>query len=510
MENYVHFDDSYFKKTIREYQDWRMAFFRETAQNSVDAKSKNIAYTIEEIDGKIVVTCDDDGTGMNENILLNKFLVMGGTYKESEDDIGGFGYAKSIILFCHGNYEIYTNDNYIVGSYGRFSNIEKVERRKGTLIKVEIDKELVSVYSLTDKLKEWVKKASLKQVVFTLNGEILEQETAKFKYKKEITIGTLQFDDDPELYKSSISIRMRGMPMFEREIWGNSNACFKGYVDLNFSSSLDCLTSNRDGLLKEYDNALNQLIQDLTTERSKYTTDKLSEFLINEHTTEDIFEHDTQAVAALESLIKEEDDKSFRPRANNLLTENTEEVDIFKKLKNEKLSIAEKIEQYLGKIVSSEYPKSFLVKIDSLDGESNRAMLKHYNNTVKLINQKRNIKMAEVWNGYLEKSLEALSKDQRFYIQKHNGIYSYLGKKIHTGFVFSTDAQCYGLNVEKQDDIYIMLNILIYRRDNLNIGDLRHILIHEIAHIFERYHSDQHGSYMFLVDKALRDSKVKF
>lgn len=530
MENYVKFDDSYFRKTIREYQDWKMAFFRETGQNSVDAKGTEIKYTIQEDKDGIVVTCDDNGYGMDENVLLNKFLVMGGSYKEGTDSVGGFGYAKSIILFCHKEYEIHTRDNLIKGSYGRFSDVQKVEYRKGTKIIVKIDRDEARLYELKYKLENWVKNSNLKNVNFFLNDVLLEQNNNKFKYQKDITIGKIKFNDNPNDYSSSIWIRMRGMPMFEREIWTNSSSKFKGFIDLDFKSSLDCLTSNRDGLLKEYDTALNQLIQELTTERSRFTSDKMAEFIMNENKWTDeneenkesyithSFSSDEELLQQFEEYIEDNEQEitliEDNPREDSyvkrtILTADNNDVDIFKKLKDDASLLSDKIQKVLSKITSSKYPASFLVKIDNIDSEYSREVIKEYNKVIKSINQKRNIKMAHHWTKTVYNILNVLKDDERFGIYKENGVFYYFNKRIHTGFIYSELSDEYGMHTSKEDFRSILLNLPKFRKEHLNEGDLRYIVVHEIAHIFESNHNSNHSAYMFAIDKAIRDAKIK-
>ena len=69
-------------------------------QNSVDGGGKNIALDAKtQEDGTMLVTCDDDGRGMDEDTIVNKFLVLGGTTKIGAGGAaGGFGKAKELRL----------------------------------------------------------------------------------------------------------------------------------------------------------------------------------------------------------------------------------------------------------------------------------------------------------------------------------------------------------------------------------------------------------------------------
>ena len=527
MENHVHFEEAYFKKTIREYQDWILALIRELIQNSVDAKSLNIKFYIHEEDGYIYLSCEDDGHGMNKTILKEKFLVMGGSYKENSESAGGFGYAKSLILFCHEHYEIHTQDNYVSGSYGVYSNIENVDNYVGTKITTHVDKELVSETTLKSKLIHWVLDAHLPKVKISLNDEVLEQSHNKFKYKKDINIGKLSFNEgEKNLYKSSICIRMRGMPMFQRDIWGNTDVYFRGYVDLNFKSSIDCLTSNRDGLLKKYDNDLNELVQDLTTERSKYKLNNLSEFLINkpvdyiksektfEEENDDIENEKKEVKCFLSGKIIKKD--LVRNRTTLLASDKIEndniDVDnsLFKKLKNEKNDFSLKIKSSLQKLKTFEYPKSFLIKVEGSEDRTKREIMKNYTNIINLLNQKKSIKLAEVWTDLIHQTLELLVKAPSMHgFIKEGDQYFYHGSEIFTGYVMSDDRETLASMYHKDRSYYILLNIMEYKNMKLNKNDLIHLAFHEIAHVLESYHNERHGGYMFAIHKIMVDNKVK-
>ena len=53
-----------------------MALFREVIQNSVDAGATKIDFTLDEEDGGYKLTCIDNGSGMDERILIDVLLSM--------------------------------------------------------------------------------------------------------------------------------------------------------------------------------------------------------------------------------------------------------------------------------------------------------------------------------------------------------------------------------------------------------------------------------------------------
>jgi len=79
---------------------WRVAWWREAIQNSVDAGAAHVWLRyVKTGDSVYEVGVEDDGTGMDEETLLNKFLALGGSGKSTAyGATGGFGKAKELLL----------------------------------------------------------------------------------------------------------------------------------------------------------------------------------------------------------------------------------------------------------------------------------------------------------------------------------------------------------------------------------------------------------------------------
>jgi hypothetical protein len=92
---------------------------REMFQNSVDAqKAKGVENPVDfrivqDKDGNLTVTCEDAGVGMTEDIILNKFLAIGGSEKGSDKATGGFGIAKASIIGACAGWSLYTKKSYL-------------------------------------------------------------------------------------------------------------------------------------------------------------------------------------------------------------------------------------------------------------------------------------------------------------------------------------------------------------------------------------------------------------
>jgi len=86
------------RKPLLDYRHWQEAWFREVVQNALDANATHIDFTFRKSGNNIILTARDNGSGMDQYTLLNKFLVLGATSKGAES-IGGFGEAKKLLLW---------------------------------------------------------------------------------------------------------------------------------------------------------------------------------------------------------------------------------------------------------------------------------------------------------------------------------------------------------------------------------------------------------------------------
>jgi hypothetical protein len=80
---------------------------RELLQNSIDAVSQTNKPKIEIALTGSMLTVSDNGCGMDNDTLLNVFLCIGGSKKQSNTSVGGFGIAK-VCLFASQTWSVYT------------------------------------------------------------------------------------------------------------------------------------------------------------------------------------------------------------------------------------------------------------------------------------------------------------------------------------------------------------------------------------------------------------------
>ncbi len=108
----------FFAKAKADYADWRWAWVREICQNSMDCGSSRIDVTIQRQGANTQITVSNDGQPMTEDILVNKFLTLGGSAKDG--GVGGFGKAKEVLICCHLRWSIRTGTLLAEGEGGDY------------------------------------------------------------------------------------------------------------------------------------------------------------------------------------------------------------------------------------------------------------------------------------------------------------------------------------------------------------------------------------------------------
>lgn len=116
----------------RAYDDWTSAIFREFVQNSIDAGATRIDISIASAvpkgydgrppDARSVtrLVFEDDGGGMNLDVLNNVYFALGETTKGGDDSVGGFGRARIMQSFGQVRYSVRTQDLLVEGDGSDF------------------------------------------------------------------------------------------------------------------------------------------------------------------------------------------------------------------------------------------------------------------------------------------------------------------------------------------------------------------------------------------------------
>lgn len=230
----------FFTTALRDYHDWKEKWWREAIQNSVDAGATDIDCRVEQVPEGFAISVSDDGRGMDEDTLLNKFLVLGGTTKTRGDTRGGFGKAKELLVLPWLAWSIHTRDRKVVGA-GLDYQVEPAPFRQGTEIRVVMPPDETTHESCA---LAFIEKCYLPDIRFTVNGTRHKarlapgEELRSFEGK-----ATLYYDKKGK--NNGLFVRTMGLFMFE--MWVSDAVKGTLVVELT-GSSVELLTANRDGI----------------------------------------------------------------------------------------------------------------------------------------------------------------------------------------------------------------------------------------------------------------------
>lgn len=246
----------WFDTVKKDYVDWQFAFAREAAQNSLDAGATRINVTVElNDDDNTVVRWQDNGCGMNADILESKFMAIGGSDKPN-GGTGGFGIAKLILAFAQRNYLIRSQDIEAKGSGAGYSVKTGLEFYSGLILAVTMDGDEVNY--LNSKIKEWARFTTTFCEIY-LNGEKLD--TLRMNKPKVETPWCKVYTHNQIGYEYSYEIRVRMNRQYMFNVYTSVQAHI--VVDLNGTDSKEYLTSNRDGLNYIWRSRLQKLVEEI-------------------------------------------------------------------------------------------------------------------------------------------------------------------------------------------------------------------------------------------------------
>lgn len=263
--------EQYRSNAEKEYNNFWQAFFRELIQNSNDANSTHINIIINEDDNYI--SCSDDGSGMDLDVIRNKLLVIGGSFKDGKA-VGGLGKAKELLFFSQPKWTIITNDYRVDGAGGEYEIFELEHPVSGTV---------VTLYQPEDA--EWYDiKAALKYVAdrceitprLTINSVRHQPQRIKGKMVRDLP-------DMGQLYLTKtcsgkkiigdyyVHVRVDGCWMFDKWV-GQHDGRIILDIDSDRLSPIEGLTANRDGLKFKYGSQLDALVQEIAIDKKSALT----------------------------------------------------------------------------------------------------------------------------------------------------------------------------------------------------------------------------------------------
>jgi hypothetical protein len=241
-----------------DYRNHKNALAREFYQNSVDAGAKKIEVVVE--DKERIVTITDNGCGMNRHVLVEKLLVLGGSHKK-DGSVGAFGKAKELLFCAWDWYQIDTwTDGKMIRVKGKGADytIETVKRCEGsgTIVQIKIP-ESENLYEIEEAFKLIARRMQVKSKILVNGVEAQCIRKRGFAVRTVEGLGVIhqtKCRSYPYMY-----VRIDGMWMYSTYVGENV-----GELVMELSrSSLDLMTSNRDGLKHEAAAKMESVVKDL-------------------------------------------------------------------------------------------------------------------------------------------------------------------------------------------------------------------------------------------------------
>lgn len=272
----VTFTADYFRKTVRNESSyplvWRVA--KEVIQNSRDAGATSLSIYANGTD-KTLEFIDDAG-GMDEDTLLDVFLALGGSKKDSDIDggsIGGFGDAKKVIFLCWDKWEIHTQNNYLTNDMLGVKPVIKDDvRLDGTRIKIWLKSE----YNF-DELIKYIQLCQIDTMdikIYEINDvtgiyDVTEPEKL---YRRKLTrdLGWGKVYINKSKPTQQLIVRLNGLALFTRSLHGIKATAILELENMCDPKSSDyMLNVTRESLKWKYQRQLDELIRKMTSDPRK-------------------------------------------------------------------------------------------------------------------------------------------------------------------------------------------------------------------------------------------------
>jgi hypothetical protein len=489
---------SYFQKAKTEYSDWRWATVREFVQNSYDAQANKIDFRLTlNSAGRIELVVIDDGVGMDQDVLENVLLCMGGSRKP-HGAIGGFGYAKAILFFAHHCYSIRTQNLLVVGSGGEYRLTTEDIQVPGTRIVVELDDDPDMFEAWRDGITTYVAACYMeyttgRAVEISLDGQVLEQNNDRsYDYGVRSVLGDIWYDEVPNTSRSAFVVSVQGLPMFtEFEYSSTNESALVGGLELGAGSA--ALTANRDGFTSGYSAQFSEVVGNLVENHSAVRYGQALDLLINfdkGSTTEALKTDDGETLDA----------EAIEPRSP-LLMLTTAATD------------QEQTAGYaaaLARIRHERYPASFHLKVASLSARRS-ANSQAYITAPTLVaemNKARSARLAHMWHAAVLTILNcdwALANGAEFCDAGGRAVDDwsihgddtsdlqafFRGRRVDAGYCFiaNTEGLCALSPGEGPHRIYVN-PLLLTTESSFRLGDALDLAYHEVAHLWEQHHGE--------------------
>jgi len=465
----------YFLKMAKhDYSSYRVALPREFYQNSIDAGATRIdvCWDVE----KRMIEVVDDGCGMDKDTIENKLLVLGGS-KKAEGSVGAFGKAKELLFFSWARYEIDTLEWKVRGSGAEYSVSKNGQRVNGTRVRIFIQPEEKFEW-LVDTFLGVASRMETRTKIY-VNGQRVQCEKYKGTLKKEDAWCSIYQTKCRE--SAYMSVRIHGIWMFDMYVGSGHGELV---AELK-RSSLDALTSNRDGFKSDWRQAAERLVADLLINpnsalknRSQDVYEKISgsgKVKVSGEKAREILTEVSDRWRIGENVILL---LAARLKGEGVVAADERAYTMARQMKGDGLFKFEDRLRFIG------YQPDFIVKYDKAPARVSRFM-----------ETDRAKVLAKLWT----ETVKQVLLDNEMYLE------------FTAGFTFVTDEEAEF--VRHGEEIYFLLNPMnvggLSRRWIL-IEELKDRAIHEIAHCRAPEHDETFVNEMARLRRNTRETRSEY
>ena len=458
--------NSYFLKMAKhDYENYQRALPREFYQNSIDAGATSINVVFDESDKSITVT--DNGCGMNLDTLQNKLLVLGGSLK-GEGAVGAFGKAKEVLFFSWKKYNIATRGLLVegVGADYTITSTQPADL-EGTVCKIWLPKN----EDLPSFMRHFKVVGSEMETPakIHIDGELLSKHKRGKLVKHEDSLGNIHQVKSKESH--CMSVRVNGIWMFDEYVGTGLGSLV---LELT-GSSLELLTSNRDGFKWEAKSLVNMLLADLIINKSSSLIKPILDVVKVIKGEGKITVGEEQLAIAKAKINKGDNlaaikDKIFVSADPLSPVQRT-------RVRNTSQVLGAEWEEFSKHIELIGYEPDFLIQCES----------KRTKQVEKFMESKKARILATMWTEIIKQVL----LDNKRYL------------KFNVGFTFNEEIEAF---ITQKGGYYIIyLNphtIKMSQNRRIIMEELKDLAIHEIAHISIIHHDSNFVNEMAAIRKA--------
>ena len=271
----------FFRKERQAYNDWKVAFWREMLQNSIDAGAFEFRVNVKSHgDGVYEITIFDDGCGMTPEVLDDVFFALGRSTKDGKSSIGGFGRARMLTCFSFTRYQIRTGTSYVDGSGSEYTHTTGQEKVKGTTFTITFNEKAdgTDIESFIDAINDLLLHSRV-DLEITVDGNSLKRIKTVEAFVRDLKLGDKPF---AKVYSGAdagfcqVYTRIKGLWTMENWV---PDLVKNIYIELVPEVSFKALTSNRDGFASPYKEIFDQFIGSLVTDGLSSKPRKVTTYL---------------------------------------------------------------------------------------------------------------------------------------------------------------------------------------------------------------------------------------